>query len=61
MPNALDTKPPRRILLNAPEALVERLDVWRGRQPGVPNRSQAIRLLIERALDAESGRKGKRA
>jgi len=34
-----------------PGELFKRIDAWRGRQPGVPNRSEAIRKLIETSLD----------
>ena len=30
------------------------IDLWRGKQPGVPNRAEAIRQLIEIALEDES-------
>jgi hypothetical protein len=31
-----------------------RVDHWRGRQPGIPTRVQAIRQLVEQALKAEA-------
>lgn len=42
-----------RIQLVAPREWADRVDEWRGRQPGVPNRSAAIRALVERGLEAE--------
>ena len=30
-----------------------KLDRWRGKQANPPNRSEAIRMLVERAIDAE--------
>jgi hypothetical protein len=31
----------------------KKLDRWRGEQANPPNRSEAIRLLVEKAIDAE--------
>ncbi len=32
--------------------MVEAIDRWRGRQPGVPSRSEAIRRMIQNSLDS---------
>jgi hypothetical protein len=32
------------------------IDYWRGRQPGIPTRADAIRRLIDIALKAEAGK-----
>lgn len=42
----------KRLQLVVGQKLLLRIDAWRGRQPGVPNTSQAIRKLVEMALDA---------
>ena len=42
----------KKMNLILPDELVKRIDAWRGRQEGVPNASQAIRELLEWALDA---------
>lgn len=45
-----DTEKPDRIWMVMPWTLVRKVDAWRGRQEDVPNRSKAIRLLIEHSL-----------
>ena len=42
---------PRNIPM--PDSLVAKVDQWRARQPDIPNRSEAMRRLIEKGLDAE--------
>ncbi len=37
----------------APVDLFERLDLWRGQQKGVPNRSEALRRALSAFLDHE--------
>ena len=32
------------------EALAERIDRWRGQQPGIPSRTKAVQALVEAAL-----------
>jgi metal-responsive CopG/Arc/MetJ family transcriptional regulator len=44
------SKTPRIQLVISP-SLVRKVDAWRGRQEDVPNRSKAIRLLIEHSLE----------
>jgi hypothetical protein len=41
---------PVRLDLRALQSRVDRLDDWRGRQPGVSPRSEAIRRLVDQAL-----------
>jgi hypothetical protein len=48
----------RRVALMAPIALIARINAWRQRQADVPNLSEAMRRLIEQALDAAE-KKGK--
>jgi hypothetical protein len=60
MPPKLDDEI-KRLQLVVPMKLILRIDAWRGRQPGVPNTSHAIRTLVEMALDADaSGDKPKK-
>lgn len=42
-----------RIQIVATERWTKRVDEWRRKHPDMPNRSKAIRLLVEQALDAE--------
>ena len=39
---------------------VARIEEWRRRQPRIPTWSEAVRILVERALDAEEARDGRR-
>lgn len=39
---------------------VARIDEWRRRQPRIPTWSEAVRILVERALDAEEKRGGRK-
>jgi hypothetical protein len=59
VPPKLDDDGIKRLQLVIGQKLLLRIDAWRGRQPGVPNVSQAIRLLIETALDAADANGGK--
>jgi hypothetical protein len=43
-----------RILVRMSAEMTLAIDVWRGRQPGVPNRAEAIRRLLQIALNAPS-------
>jgi metal-responsive CopG/Arc/MetJ family transcriptional regulator len=45
-----------RLELRAPNHVIDRIDEWRLKQPGTPSRSQAIRYLIDIALDAEDAK-----
>ena len=60
MPPKLDDEI-KRLQLVFPKKLLLRVDAWRARQPGVPNTSQAIRALVERQLDADEPKKGKKS
>ncbi len=54
MPPKLDEDSPSlRLQLVAPARWAERVDEWRSKQRPIPNRSDAIRMLVEKALDAE--------
>ena len=49
----------KRLQLIGPVDWVKRIDAWRRQQPNLPSRSEAIRTLVDRALDAEAKPKGK--
>jgi hypothetical protein len=49
----------RKVNLIVPSDLLERVDNFRRHHPGLPNRSEALRSLIERGLDAEVRKPGK--
>jgi len=54
MPPKLDDESPtERVQLVTTSAWMERLEAWRRKQPRIPSKSEAIRLLVDRALDAE--------
>jgi len=42
-----------RWLIAVGNALADRVDSWRGKQRPIPNRSEAVRQLMEKALEAE--------
>jgi len=41
----------QRFEMKAPTEWLERIDRWRGKQPGVPPRAEAIRTLVTKTLD----------
>jgi hypothetical protein len=43
-----------RVQIVATARWMKRVDDWRRRHPDLPNRSAAIRMLVEEALDAEA-------
>jgi hypothetical protein len=47
------SKKPIRFELRLTDEGWSRIDEWRRRQPDLPNRTEAVRRLIEIALDAE--------
>ena len=50
----------RRLQIKVGVRWLGKLDRWRGKQANTPNRSQAIRMLVERAIDAECSTSGKK-
>lgn len=58
-PKLDDNSPTERVQLVTTVAWMERLEEWRRKQPRIPSKSEAIRMLVERALDAEA-KHGKR-
>jgi hypothetical protein len=54
MPPKLDTdSATERVQLVTTAAWMERLEEWRRKQPRIPSKSEAIRMLVEKALEAE--------
>lgn len=53
-PKLDDKSETRRVGLVAPDSWVKRVDEWRRQQPDLPNLSEAIRMLVDRAIDAET-------
>jgi hypothetical protein len=45
--------PTERVQIVAPPSWVNRVEEWRRKQPRIPNRSEAIRILVDRALADE--------
>lgn len=45
-----------RIQIVATERWTKRVDEWRRKHPDMPNRSAAIRMLVEQALDGEKSK-----
>jgi Arc/MetJ-type ribon-helix-helix transcriptional regulator len=54
-PKLEDDVPTERVHIVAPETWVRRVDEWRRKHPKLPNRSEAIRLLVDLSLQAEQG------
>lgn len=51
MPPKLDDEAKSvRFNMIVPDTWLERVDEWRRKHPSIPNRSEAIRLLVEQAL-----------
>jgi hypothetical protein len=50
-----------RLMLIAPAAWVRMVDEWRRAQPGLPNRSLAIRQLVERGIKGSPRKKHARS
>lgn len=40
-----------RLQLVVPSSLMQRVDEWRRKQPRIPTKSEAIRMLLERGLE----------
>lgn len=43
-----------RVQIVAPASWVDRVDEWRRKQRRIPSKSEAIRMLVDLALDAEA-------
>ena len=48
-----DDKMDQRLQLVTSAAFLKRVDDWRRKQEDLPNRSEAIRRLVERGLEAK--------
>ena len=54
MPPRLDEKSPTvRSVFTTPESLIHRVNEWRKKQPENLTYSEAIRLLVEKALERD--------
>lgn len=54
MPPRLDEESPtERVQVVAPASWVQRIEEWRRKQPRIPSKSEAIRILVDRALADE--------
>lgn len=62
VPPKLDKDSPSgRINVIASETLLQRVEEWRATQRPIPNKSEAARMLIERALETEEARAKRRS
>lgn len=59
-PKLSKDSPSGRINVIATEELLQRVEEWRAKQRPIPNKSEAARMLIERALETEERSDGKR-
>jgi metal-responsive CopG/Arc/MetJ family transcriptional regulator len=46
--------------INVPQTWLDGVDAWRRTQPEIPNRSEAIRQLVDRALAPKRARRPSR-
>lgn len=51
-PKLQDGVETERVQIVAPASWISRIDEWRRTQKKIPSRSEAIRLLVDKALDA---------
>jgi hypothetical protein len=42
-----------RFIFSAEPSLIAKVDKWRGKQPGVPTRAEAVRRLLLKALSSD--------
>lgn len=52
-PKLEDGTPTERIQIVAPTTWVQRIEEWRAKQRPIPSKSEAIRVLVDRALEAD--------
>jgi hypothetical protein len=53
-PRLEETSASERIQIVAPASWAKRVDEWRRKHPDLPNRSAAIRMLVDLALSKDS-------
>lgn len=58
-PKLEDDSTTERIQIVATARWSKRVDDWRRKHPDMPNKSAAIRMLVEQALDADDAKSGK--
>ena len=51
-----DAKPTHRVHIYMAREQIRAIDAWRGAREGVPSRAEAIRRLVEIALEVERAR-----
>jgi metal-responsive CopG/Arc/MetJ family transcriptional regulator len=51
-PKLQDGVETERVQIVAPASWISRIDEWRRTQKKIPSRSEAIRILVDKALDA---------
>lgn len=54
-PKLEDGSTTERVQIVAPASWLERIEEWRRRQTKIPSKSEAIRILVDQALEAERG------
>lgn len=52
-PRLKDAELSERVAVIVPASLLQRIEDWRRKQPSIPSKSEAIRLLLEEALRAD--------
>lgn len=52
-PKLDDSSETERLQIVAPSSWVQRIEEWRRKQPRIPNKSEAIRILIEKGLASD--------
>ncbi|MBR0848798.1 hypothetical protein JQ543_13680 [Bradyrhizobium diazoefficiens] len=57
MPPKMDDDDLQHIGFLVPVKLKNKIDDWRRKQPGLPNRSTAIRALVEQSLQQQDKRR----
>lgn len=53
MPPKSDKKKERRVVLRSDDEWIARIDDWRGKRRPIVSLSEAIRLLVEKALERD--------
>ncbi len=52
-PKLEDGSATERLQIVAPASWVQRIEEWRRKQPRIPSKSEAIRILVDKALSAK--------
>ncbi|HEY0568485.1 MAG TPA: hypothetical protein VGD13_10250 [Xanthobacteraceae bacterium] len=54
---AVPTLKSRRFEMRFESGMIDRIDGWRAKQPGLPPRAEAIRRLVDQGLKNDAARK----